>query len=114
MDYASRVARRGYSFPCRVHLPAAPGVECRRAFASRPLCSVVVGEAHPDEPPSAAADRLQSKEASMSLSRIMTAGAAALAVCGALGMAPAAAKSSPASVPTWTQQAPGASPSARD
>jgi len=49
----------------------------------------------------------------MRLSRIMTTGAAALAACGALGMAPAAAQSGPASVPTWTQQAPVASPSAR-
>ena len=49
----------------------------------------------------------------MRLSRIATAGAAALAACGALGMAPAAGQSSPASVLTWTQQAPAVHPSAR-
>ena len=42
------------------------------------------------------------------------AGAAALAACGVLGMAPAAVQASSASVPTWTKQAPVVHPLARN
>ena len=48
----------------------------------------------------------------MRVSRIVIAGAAALATCGVLGMAPAAAQASSASTPTWTQQTPAAHPPA--
>jgi hypothetical protein len=49
----------------------------------------------------------------MKLSKIVIAGTAVLATCGALGLAPAAAQASPATTPTWTRQAPAAHPSAR-
>ena len=48
----------------------------------------------------------------MTVNRIVTAAVAALAGCGVLGMAPAAAQAS--SAPTWTKQAPATSPPARD
>ena len=48
----------------------------------------------------------------MRVSRIVTAGAAALAACGMLGMTPAAAQASFASTLTWTQQAPAVHPPA--
>jgi hypothetical protein len=51
-------------------------------------------------------------EDGMRVSRIVIAGAAALATCGVLGMAPAAAQASSASTPTWTQQTPAAHPPA--
>ncbi len=50
----------------------------------------------------------------MTVRRIMTGGAAALTACGVLGMVPAAAQASSASVPTWTKQAPATVPLARD
>lgn len=49
----------------------------------------------------------------MKVTGIVIAGVAALAACGVLGMAPAAALVSSASVPAWTQQVPAASPPAR-
>ena len=49
----------------------------------------------------------------MTVRRIVTGGAAALAAWGVLGMVPAAAQAGPASVLTWTQQAPATSPGAR-
>src|SRR5215470_6701038 len=52
-------------------------------------------------------------EGSISVRRIVIAGAAALVACGVLGMAPAAAQASSASGPTWTQQHPASHPSAR-
>jgi cobalamin biosynthesis protein CobD/CbiB len=45
--------------------------------------------------------------------RIVIGGAAALAACGALGMAPAAVQASSASAATWTRQAPAVRPSPR-
>ena len=47
------------------------------------------------------------------MKRIVIAGVAAVAACGALGMTPGAAQASSASVPTWTQQPPAAHPTAR-
>ncbi len=49
----------------------------------------------------------------MTANRIVITGSAALAACGVLAMAPPAVQASPAPVPAWTQQAPAASPSAR-
>src|SRR5487761_1470297 len=49
----------------------------------------------------------------MKVSRIVTAGAAALVTCGVLGMAPAGGQAGSASAPTWTKQAPPVHPSAR-
>jgi hypothetical protein len=49
----------------------------------------------------------------MKASRVVTAGAA-LAACGVLGMAPAAAQASSAPDPAWTKQAPASHPSGRD
>ena len=57
--------------------------------------------------------RVRSKEASMKVTRIVIARAAALAACGVLGMVPAAAQASSASIPTWTRQAPATRPLAR-
>jgi galactose oxidase-like protein len=48
----------------------------------------------------------------MKVRRIVT-GVAALATCGVLGMIPAAARASSASVPTWTKQLPAVHPPAR-
>jgi hypothetical protein len=48
----------------------------------------------------------------MTVRRIMT-GGVPVAACGVLGMAPAAVRASPASVPTWTHQTPASHPSAR-
>jgi hypothetical protein len=48
----------------------------------------------------------------MTVRRIMSGGAAALAACGVLGMAPAAVQASSAPVPAWTQQAPAVHPPA--
>ena len=50
----------------------------------------------------------------MKVRRIVTAGAAALAACDVLGMAPAAVQASSASTPAWTQQAPPVHPAGRD
>jgi hypothetical protein len=44
------------------------------------------------------------------MKRIMIAGAATLAACGGLGLAPAAAQASSASAPTWTKQHPAVHP----
>lgn len=52
--------------------------------------------------------------ASMKVGKIVTAGAAALAACGVLGMAPAAAQAGSASAPAWTKQAPATRPPGRD
>jgi spermidine/putrescine-binding protein len=49
----------------------------------------------------------------MKASRIVTAGAAALVMCGVLGMAPAAGQASSVLVPAWTKQAPASHPTAR-
>jgi spermidine/putrescine-binding protein len=49
----------------------------------------------------------------MTMRTIMIRGAATLAACGVLGMAPAAAQASSAPVPTWTKQAPATSPPGR-
>ena len=50
----------------------------------------------------------------MTVKRILIAGVAVLAACGVLGMVPAAAQGSSASVPAWTQQkTPTSHPSAR-
>ena len=48
----------------------------------------------------------------MKVSRIVTAGAVAMATCGVLGMVPAAARVRSGSVPTWTEQAPATRPPA--
>ena len=50
----------------------------------------------------------------MKVRRIVMGGAAALAACGMLGMAPVAAQVRSASAATWTKQAPAASPPARE
>ena len=50
----------------------------------------------------------------MKASKVVIAGAAALAACGVLGMAPAAVQASSASPLAWTQQAPAAYPTARE
>src|SRR5215472_15671987 len=49
----------------------------------------------------------------MTVKRILIAAAAVLAACGVLGMVPAAAQASSASVATWTKQAPATHPPAR-
>ena len=49
----------------------------------------------------------------MSVRRIVIAGAATLAACGVLGMAPAAVQASPATALTWTKQHPASHPPAR-
>jgi hypothetical protein len=49
----------------------------------------------------------------MKPSRMVIAGAAALAACGVLGMVPPAVQASSASAATWTQQHPATSPPAR-
>lgn len=49
----------------------------------------------------------------MKVRKIVIAGTAALAACGVLGLAPAGAQASSASIPTWTKQHPATSPPAR-
>ena len=49
----------------------------------------------------------------MKVRRIVIAGAAALAACGALGLAPPAAQARSASAPTWTNQHLAVHPAAR-
>jgi hypothetical protein len=44
----------------------------------------------------------------------LTFGAAALAVCGAMGMAPPAAQAGPAAASAWTKQAPATYPAPRE
>jgi hypothetical protein len=53
-------------------------------------------------------------EAGMKVGKIVTVGAAALAACGVLGMASAAARAGSAPDPAWTKQAPATRPPGRD
>src|SRR5215471_19357774 len=94
----------------RVHHPAGSGVEHTwhggrlRVVC---LCRVILNEANPAERlPVQHSGCLRSKEATMTMSRIVLAGAAALAACGVLGMASPAVQASSSPVPTWTKQAP--------
>ncbi len=49
----------------------------------------------------------------MKVREIVITGGAVLAVCGVVGLAPAAAQAGSVSAATWTRQAPAASPPAR-
>src|ERR1700690_109906 len=101
-----------------VHHPDVSGVERmwvrRGAHVMSALPPLARRSTRVSGPPVRRGSRLRLEEAGMKVSRIVTAGVAALAGCGVLCTAPSAVQAGPTSVPAWTKQAPASHPPARD